>query len=42
MVNAQKLLIDYLRIPALYAVAGGSMGGMQMLQWAVSYPDPHQ
>lgn len=39
MVAAQKLLIDHLGIPALYAVAGGSMGGMQVLQWAVSYPD---
>jgi homoserine O-acetyltransferase len=38
MVNAQKLLIDYLGISRLYAVAGGSMGGMQVLQWAVSYP----
>jgi homoserine O-acetyltransferase len=39
MVNAQKLLIDHLAIPQLYAVAGGSMGGMQALQWTVSYPD---
>jgi homoserine O-acetyltransferase len=39
MVNAQKLLIDYLGIKRLYAVAGGSMGGMQVLQWAVGYPD---
>lgn len=39
MVNAQKLLIDHLGIPILYAVAGGSMGGMQALQWTVSYPD---
>jgi homoserine O-acetyltransferase len=39
MVNAQKLLIDHLGIPQLYAVAGGSMGGMQVLQWTVSYPD---
>ena len=38
MVNAQKLLLDVLGIPELYAVAGGSMGGMQALQWAVSYP----
>ncbi|MDD1716580.1 MAG: homoserine O-acetyltransferase [Methanolinea sp.] len=39
MVNAQKLLIDHLGIRRLYAVAGGSMGGMQALQWTVSYPD---
>ncbi len=39
MVNAQKLLIDYLGISQLYAVAGGSMGGMQVLQWTVSWPD---
>ena len=39
MVNAQKLLIDYLDIPQLYAAAGGSMGGMQALQWTVRYPD---
>ncbi|WP_321506628.1 homoserine O-acetyltransferase [uncultured Methanoregula sp.] len=39
MVNAQKLLTDHLGISQLYAVAGGSMGGMQALQWTVSYPD---
>jgi homoserine O-acetyltransferase len=39
MVNAQNLLIDHLGIPQLYAVSGGSMGGMQVLQWTVSYPD---
>lgn len=39
MVNAQKLLIDHLGIERLYAVAGGSMGGMQVLQWTVLYPD---
>ena len=39
MVNAQKLLLDFLGIPELYAVVGGSMGGMQALQWTVSYPD---
>jgi homoserine O-acetyltransferase len=39
MVNAQKALIDHLRITQLLCVAGGSMGGMQVLQWAVAYPD---
>jgi len=39
MVNAQKLLLDHLGIARLYAVIGGSMGGMQALQWTVSYPD---
>lgn len=39
MVNAQAKLIDYLGIDRLFAVIGGSMGGMQVLQWAVSYPE---
>ncbi len=39
MVNAQKHLIDYLGIKKLLSLAGGSMGGMQVLQWTVSYPD---
>ncbi|MBF0521901.1 MAG: homoserine O-acetyltransferase [Candidatus Omnitrophica bacterium] len=39
MVNAQKKLIDHLRISKLLSVAGGSMGGMQVLQWTVSFPE---
>ena len=39
MVNAQALLIDHLNIDKLRAVIGGSMGGMQTLQWALAYPD---
>ena len=39
MVRAQKMLIDHLGISRLFAVMGGSMGGMQVLQWAASYPD---
>jgi homoserine O-acetyltransferase len=39
MVNAQKLFVEYLGISQLYAVVGGSMGGMQVLQWTVTYPD---
>jgi homoserine O-acetyltransferase len=38
MVRAQRHLIDHLGIDKLLAVAGGSMGGMQVLQWMVSYP----
>ena len=39
MVRAQKLLIDHLDIEKLFCVTGGSMGGMQALQWAASYPE---
>jgi len=39
MVNAQKRLVDHLGITRLMCVVGGSMGGMQALQWAVAYPD---
>jgi homoserine O-acetyltransferase len=39
MVRLQKKLIEHLGIQRLLAVAGGSMGGMQALEWAVSYPD---
>jgi homoserine O-acetyltransferase len=38
MVRAQKRLIDHLGIDRLFAVIGGSMGGMQVLQWTASYP----
>jgi len=38
MVRAQAMLLDELSIESLFAVAGGSMGGMQVLQWAASYP----
>lgn len=38
MVQAQRHLIDALGIKRLFAVTGGSMGGMQALQWAVDYP----
>jgi homoserine O-acetyltransferase len=38
MVRAQKRLVDHLGIEKLLAVVGGSMGGMQVLQWAASYP----
>jgi len=39
MVHAQRHLIDYLGIEKLLCVAGGSMGGMQVLQWVASYPN---
>ena len=39
MVNVQKHLIDHLKIDQLLSVAGGSMGGMQALEWLVFYPD---
>jgi homoserine O-acetyltransferase len=39
MVRAQKRLIDHLGISRLFAVIGGSMGGMQALAWAALYPD---
>ncbi len=39
MVRAQAMLIEALGIPTLFAVVGGSMGGMQALQWAADYPE---
>lgn len=39
MVRAQAKLLDYLGIGDLFCVIGGSMGGMQVLQWAAAYPD---
>ncbi|HEV7265240.1 MAG TPA: homoserine O-acetyltransferase [Falsiroseomonas sp.] len=39
MVRAQKRLVDHLGIARLLAVVGGSMGGMQVLEWAATYPE---
>jgi homoserine O-acetyltransferase/O-succinyltransferase len=39
MVRLQKRLLDHLGIMRMLAVAGGSMGGMQALEWAVAYPE---
>tara|TARA_B100001123_G_scaffold425938_1_gene539450 strand:+ start:518 stop:1669 length:1152 start_codon:yes stop_codon:yes gene_type:complete len=39
MVKTQKHLIDSLKIEKLFAVAGGSMGAMQALQWVIDYPE---
>jgi len=39
MVRAQKVLIEHLGVRQLAMVAGGSIGGQQALEWAVSYPE---
>jgi homoserine O-acetyltransferase len=39
MVRAQKRLMEHLGIGRLLAVVGGSMGGMQALEWAATFPD---
>jgi homoserine O-acetyltransferase len=39
MVRSQKKLVDHLGIKKLFAVVGGSMGGMMVLSWASLYPD---
>ena len=40
MVRAQHLLLTRgLGLPGLFAVIGGSMGGMQVLQWGIDYPE---
>ena len=39
MVRAQARLLDHLEIPDLFCIMGGSMGGMQVLEWAASYKD---
>ena len=39
MVRAQLMLIEHFGIDRLFSVVGGSMGGMQVLEWAASYPE---
>ncbi len=39
MVRAQKALLDHLGIQRILSMTGGSMGGMQVLQWCVQYPE---
>ena len=39
MVRAQAMLVEALGVETLFAVVGGSMGGMQILQWAADYPE---
>ncbi len=39
MVKVQKKLIDFLGIASLKCVVGGSMGGMQAIEWTIAYPE---
>ncbi|NIP38157.1 MAG: homoserine O-acetyltransferase [Candidatus Dadabacteria bacterium] len=39
MVKVQKKLLDHLGIESIACIAGGSMGGMQAMEWALQYPD---
>ncbi len=39
MVSAQRALLDHLGISSLLAVVGGSVGGMQVLEWCARFPD---
>jgi len=39
MVRAQKLLVESFGIEKLFSIIGGSMGGMQVLEWASTFPD---
>ena len=39
IVRLQKMLVEHLGIERLLAVTGGSMGGMQALEWAVAFPE---
>ena len=39
MVNVQKAFLDAIGIQKLKAVIGGSMGGMQALEWSILYPE---
>jgi len=42
MIKAQKLLVDHLGINQLLLATGGSLGGMQVLEWALSFPQQVQ
>lgn len=39
MVNAQKQLLEHLKVTKIHSVIGGSVGGMQVLEWCVRYPE---
>ena len=39
MVKAQRALLDHLGIDKLLSVVGGSIGGMQVLEWSLRFPD---
>ncbi|MBS3787533.1 homoserine O-acetyltransferase [Candidatus Bipolaricaulota bacterium] len=39
MITVQKKLLEHLGVDRIFAVAGGSLGGMQALQWAVTWPE---
>ena len=39
MVRAEKCVVDHLGIKRLHSIAGGSLGGMQVLMWATQHPD---
>ncbi len=39
MVRAQRMLLEHLGVERLLAVSGGSMGGMQALEWVTKYPE---
>lgn len=39
MVEAEKLVLDHLGITHLRSIAGGSLGGMQVLMWCAMYPE---
>ena len=39
MVNAQYNLLEFFKIHKLFSIIGGSMGGMQVLQFVANFPD---